>query len=111
MILDPEEGIEAAVYAKNKGIDYSFKNHDNIYSDDSDEEEVDENGVKIKGTGKLKDKSSNIEKQFKNIADKFGMPKTPEPPPQDSGQAAFEALSPIKKKESVMQKAADRLSR
>ena len=26
LILDPEEGIEAAIYAKNKAIDYSFKN-------------------------------------------------------------------------------------
>ena len=24
--MDPEEGIEAAIYAKNKAIDYSFKN-------------------------------------------------------------------------------------
>ena len=67
LILDPEEGIEAAIYAKNKAIDYSFKDEDPLggiplppgfNAEDGDAEDM--NGVKVFGNTSLNMASNSI---------------------------------------------------
>ena len=67
LILDPEEGIDAAIYAKNKAIDYSFINEDNAglglppgfpAMGDNDSEDV--GGMKVYGGNSLNDAAMSI---------------------------------------------------
>ena len=67
LILDPEEGIDAAIYAKNKAIDYSFKEDDmfggidlppGFQAGEGDGEDV--NGVKVFGNTSLNMASHSI---------------------------------------------------
>ena len=67
LILDPEEGIEAAIYAKNKAIDYSFMNEDSAgfglpmgfpAMGDNDSEDV--GGMKVYGGNSLADAAMTI---------------------------------------------------
>ena len=65
LILDPEEGIEAAIYAKNKAIDYSFINADNAgfglpmgFPGMNDSEDV--GGMKVYGGNSLADAAMTI---------------------------------------------------
>ena len=74
MILDPDQGIEAAIYAKNKGIDYSFK--ENPLGGLGDVSELAE-GFTVAGTHSLANQSASIDDQFAAITEKFGLPKQP----------------------------------
>ena len=67
LILDPEEGIEAAIYAKNKAIDYSFINEDNAgfgmplgFQGMGENDSEDVGGMKVYGGNSLADAAMSI---------------------------------------------------
>ena len=67
LILDPEEGIEAAIYAKNKAIDYSFINEDNAgfgmplgFQGIGENDSEDVGGMKVYGGNSLADAAMTI---------------------------------------------------
>ena len=69
LILDPEEGIEAAIYAKNKAIDYSFKQDEllgginlppGFQTGEGGGDAEDMNGVKVFGNTSLNMASASI---------------------------------------------------
>ena len=108
LILDPEEGIEAAIYAKNKGIDYSFK-EDPFGAGLSDVAHL-ADGFTVMGNESLKSQAMSIDDQFAAITDKFGLPKNPVRTESIVSNSTNASAGPRKQK-SVISKAADRLSK
>lgn len=111
LILDPEEGMEAAIYAKNKGIDYSFNANQGGFPGlpGFEGEGEDINGVKVHGGGHLEQTALSIEEQFKKITQAHGAPKE-----KDRLVSVAESTmgsGTMTPKESVISKAVDRLSR
>ena len=65
--MDPEEGIEAAIYAKNKAIDYSFINEENAgfgmplgFQGIGENDSEDVGGMKVYGGNSLADAAMTI---------------------------------------------------
>ena len=74
LILDPDKGIEQAVYAKNKGIDYSYADTSGGIGN------LGPIGTGKGGKAELNDAANSIDDCYNSIVKEFGEPPPEKPP-------------------------------
>ena len=108
--MDPDEGIEAAIYAKNKGIDYSFKEDPFGETSFGDVTNL-ADGFSVMGNASLNNQASSIDDQFAAITEKFGLPKHAVRTESIVSNSTIASAAGSRKPKSVINKAVDRLSK
>ena len=103
LILHPEEGIDASIYAKHKAVDYSFKDSGPLKG-------------ALDMTSSIVDAAMTIEEQYNAITKAFGHPKEAEPKPEEpeldprDPKSLFKSLNPTVS-QPVIKSSVDRLSK